>query len=553
MIPIPQDPGIHSTKFERTGASRLLASACSLLATIVSLSVQANTHFVDLNNPTPLAPFDTWSTAATNIQDAVDATVDGDIVLVTNGIYAVGGRRWFDSGTNRVTLTNVITLRSVNGPAVTWIVGNRVAGVGTALTNATRCVYMANTNAVLSGFTLTNGSGGFGNYPGGGGVTGGTVTNCLLVGNLATNSTGGGALRSILIDCQLVGNSASSGGGACACTLTRCTIVSNNAASGGGIYGGGVFGASVLSNCVLAGNTASSTGGGAFGSTLIACSISNNTAGAGGGAHSSLLNNCLIVANRAADGGGMYAGGATNCTLALNVATNTGGGIDGASGTACQNSILYFNSAPTGSNYTGTKFNYCCIQPIDSSNGTSITNDPSFIDLASGDFHLQSNSPCINSGNNSFVTRATDLGALARIAGGTVDIGAYEYPTPSSIISYAWLLKNGLPIDGSADGIDADGDGMNTWQEWIADTSPTNALSKLAVQSVSPATSGGGLTVKWPGSLNRSYYLQRSTNLAQAGSFSSIASNIFSGSGTATFIDRAATNAGPYFYRVGVQ
>ena len=207
---------------------------------------------------------------------------------------------------------------------------------------------------------------------------------------------------------------------------------------------------------------------------------------------------------------------------------------------------------PAGSNYTGTKFNYCCIQPIDINNGTSITNDPSFIDLANGDFHLQSNSPCINSGNNSYVTRATDLGSLARVAGGTVDLGAYEYPTPSSIISYAWLLKNGLPIDGSVDALDLDGDGMNTWQEWLADTSPTNALSKLVVQSVGPASSGGGVTITWPSSLHRSYYLERSTNLSQAGSFSSIASNIFSASGTATFIYCAATNAGPYFYRVGV-
>src|SRR5262245_6404622 len=127
---------------------------CSLLGSLMVQGSQAATLYVDLNSGTPSAPYDSWSTAATNIQDAVDLAVNGDLVLVANGIYATGGRKWFDSGTNRVTLTNTVTLRSVNGPAFTWIVGNRVAGTGSALTNAARCVYMVTNNAVVSGFTL---------------------------------------------------------------------------------------------------------------------------------------------------------------------------------------------------------------------------------------------------------------------------------------------------------------------------------------------------------------------------------------------------------------
>ena len=93
---------------------------------------------------------------------------------------------------------------------------------------------------------------------------------------------------------------------------------------------------------------------------------------------------------------------------------------------------------------------YCCTTPLPAGSG-NITNEPAFLDLANGDFHLQSNSPCINSGNNKYVTSATDLDGNPRIVGGTVDIGAYEYQTPVSKISYAWLQQYALPINTNID------------------------------------------------------------------------------------------------------
>jgi len=54
--------------------------------------------------------------------------------------------------------------------------------------------------------------------------------------------------------------------------------------------------------------------------------------------------------------------------------------------------------------------------------------------MAGSDLHLQSNSPCINSGNNAFAS-GVDLDSKARISGGTVDMGAYEYESPASRIS----------------------------------------------------------------------------------------------------------------------
>ena len=53
-----------------------------------------------MGSANPVAPYASWNTAATNIQDAVDvATVTGALVLVTNGIYATGG-----PATNRVAV-----------------------------------------------------------------------------------------------------------------------------------------------------------------------------------------------------------------------------------------------------------------------------------------------------------------------------------------------------------------------------------------------------------------------------------------------------------------
>src|SRR5205807_424416 len=155
----------------------------------------------------------------------------------------------------------------------------------------------------------------------------------------------------------------------------------------------------------------------------------------------------------------------------------------------------------------------CCTTPNPGGVG-DITNAPLFADYAGGNLRLQSNSPCVNSGNNAYVSDPTDLDDKPRVVSGTVDIGAYEFQGTGSAISYAWLQQYGLPTDGAADFSDSDGDGLNNWQEWVAATNPTNALSVLKITSVTKTNNPAGLVVTWESDNTRMYYLERCVNLA---------------------------------------
>jgi len=181
----------------------------------------------------------------------------------------------------------------------------------------------------------------------------------------------------------------------------------------------------------------------------------------------------------------------------------------------------------------------------------NITNAPLFVDYAGGNLRLQSNSPCINAGNNAYVTSATDLDGNPRIVSGTVDVGAYEYQGPGSVISHAWLQQYGLPTDGSADAIDLDADGHTTWQEWRCQTDPTDALSALRLLSATP--SGTNVTVTWQSVPGVDYFLERSTNLAGPPPvFAPLATHIPGQPSTTSFTDTNADGHARLFYRVGV-
>jgi hypothetical protein len=593
---------------------------------------QGAAHYVSLLSTNPSPPYTNWVTAATNIQDAVAVAQTGEYVIVDDGVYTNAGAVVYGAETNRVALTNGITLLSTGGSQAAQIVG----------APQTRCAYVG-PNSVLTGFTLTGGqafSGDITNEQSGGGAwcaAGGVISNCFIVGNRANGTTGrGGGVYGGAIYNSIITNNNYGYGAVASAALYNCTVISNGWLSGsqyaGGLYygtasncliaanraysgGAGVYHATVWNSAIVANQSSGGPGAGAYQSQLYGCSILTNSAASfGGGAYQSVLSNCvvsgnsntgayqstnyncifsgnygsdgggvnsgisydctfignssffggggqnatfydcLLVSNTANQGGGAYNGILYNCTVVGNTATNTGGGVF-ATGGSINNSIVYYNTASTGPNWTGAKFNYSCTTPAAVGGPTSsITNAPIFLNMAAGDFHEQTNSATINDGSNSYATN-TDLEGNPRIVGGTVDIGAYEYQGSNYNlpIPIQWLIQYGLPTDGSQNYAYSDNSGMNNWQKWIAGLVPTNSASVLAMVSPAPTNNSSGIIVTWRSVTNRTYFLQSSTNLTGQPAFWSIQSNIPGRPGTTSYTDTSATNVGPYFYRVGVQ
>jgi hypothetical protein len=312
-----------------------------------------------------------------------------------------------------------------------------------------------------------------------------------------------------------------------------------------------------MTACLLQSNSIwgnGSDGGGARYPVARQCVFANNSAnrGSGGAAAQGHLLGCLVISNRASFAGGTDGSTLSSCTVVGNSADQVGG----VRGIGADNSIIYYNFETHSSNnpnYSLGGYYSCCTTPAPSGGSGTITNEPAFVDPPNGNFRLQSNSPCINAGINAYAIlfgMGSDLDGAPRIAGGTVDVGAYEFQSPASIISYAWLQQYSLPTDGTADYTDTDGDHMNNWQEWRAGTVPKDPLSVLKIVAVTPDVSS--TTVSWQSVNGVLYYLERNS-LVSGAPFSTVRSNLVGQADASSFVDTNAHRPGAFVYRVGVQ
>ncbi|PIB32777.1 hypothetical protein BFP78_00485 [Gaetbulibacter sp. 5U11] len=116
------------------------------------------------------------------------------------------------------------------------------------------------------------------------------------------------------------------------------------------------------------------------------------------------------------------------------------------------NSIFWFNLNSNGTQFvdalqTGTSGsinNSISNNGFSGNSNTSNTSNanPLFINSAIGDYTLQSLSPAVDAGDNSFVTSTTDLAGNSRIFNTTVDMGVYEYNSTLSTENFDLNINN---------------------------------------------------------------------------------------------------------------
>jgi hypothetical protein len=114
-----------------------------------------------------------------------------------------------------------------------------------------------------------------------------------------------------------------------------------------------------------------------------------------------------------------------------------------------------------------------------------------------------------------------------------------------------WLITHGFTNDyATAEATDQDQDGMATWQEYVADTDPTNALSVLKVTGILPRQDATDL--RWASRTSRTYAVIGTTNLLEGWAVPALTSGVpGDASGTNTYTEQSPPDN--VFYRIKVE
>lgn len=298
-----------------------------------------------------------------SIQAAVNASANGDTVLLADGTYSGPGNVDVDFNGKNITVT------SQNGADNTII----DCGGSTSANHRGFYLHSGETSAAISGLTVENGytaRGSAADSGYGGGIcavsAGLTVTRCVVTNNTSGSGNGGGGIYTsntgsaiiTILSCTIANNTAQFMGGGIendndgkgTTTVQNCTISGNTSQdNAAGIYnsiGAHCSGAIILENSKIVGNTADYSGGGVVNS--------NNGPynSAGGGAIT--LVNCVVIGSTAQQGvGGIQNGNSGSDTIAVTNCTVTGnfggGGVSSSNGygggtTILTNDIVYGNA-----------------------------------------------------------------------------------------------------------------------------------------------------------------------------------------------------------------
>jgi parallel beta-helix repeat protein len=489
----------------------------------IVLRIYVNANATGLNNGT------SWANAYTSLQTALSVATPGSEIWVTaatykptagtersisfslkNGVAIYGGFAGTETDLSQRNWTTNVTILSGD-----------IGTNGNNADNSYHVIHNTNLNntAILDGFTITGGNVDIVSVGGGiiNELSSPLVTNCTISENSAGSGGGGGIgnmdySSPVFTNCIISGNHAVAFGGGIineghsTPIFTNCTISGNSAANGGGIcnWNGNSL---VMSNCTISNNNATNLGGGLYNidnssTSLISCTISGNQSNHGAGVYNTnaylVLTNCLISGNTATSNGGGVCNALSitliNCTITGNHAAN-GGGIYNGSSSVVNNSIIWGNTAISGNqiyNYgVATMLDYSCYAngagDVVNAGGTftpinCITTDPKFVSVADNDYRIFGNSPCTNSGFNTYNTTAFDIRGQARIQN-IIDMGAYEWTSsldPGEVFTWTGTASSN----------------WNSTDNWSSGTVP----SAISVVSIPDVTTNDPIVNENPGS-----------------------------------------------------
>jgi len=308
-----------------------------------------------------------------------------------------------------------------------------------------------------------------------------TITSCVIANNISEEGYGGGIFswegNNILVrNCDIVGNIAGINGGGLFCAHSEPKILGNTISGCFAGFGGGIYSydsSIVVSDNYLSGNVAVYGGGGIF-STGANPVIKNNyiTYNYHSGIYA--YDTTIEVKNNTIAGNEGFLSGGIACdansvatiennTIVENWGRDSGGlGLDVGSEAYVSNCILWDNFTDSNDtqialfydehfakqtvldiNHSNVEYDQSNVYLQDENclltwGGNNISMNPQFISNGiwdsndiwwEGDYHLSSDSPCIDAGdpNNPEDINEFDIDGDSRIIGGRIDIGADEY------------------------------------------------------------------------------------------------------------------------------